>query len=123
LQLVFFIDGYSNCNPLGPARQAFKVTTIYFRIGNLDKQYLSADYFTQLALICYDKQLKYYGYSTILAPLLNDLKVLETEGIEVIYQDKKIILKGSISFICQDNLAGNEIGGYITSFGCNVDCK
>jgi len=103
--------------------QALKVTTIYFRIGNLDKQYLSADYFTQLALICYDKQLKYYGYSTILAPLLNDLKVLETEGIEVIYQDKKIILKGSISFICQDNLAGNEIGGYITSFGCNVDCK
>ena len=103
--------------------QALKVTTIYFRIGNLDKLYLSADYFTQLALICYDKQLKYYGYSTILAPLLNDLKVLETEGIEVIYQDKKIILKGSISFICQDNLAGNEIGGYITSFGCNVDCE
>ena len=120
---MFFIDGYSNCNPLGPARQAYKVTTIYFRIGNLDQQYQSVDYFTQLAIICYDKQLKYYGYQTIFAPLIADLKILETDGIDVTYQNELINLKGTISYICQDNLAGNEIGGYITSFGCNVDCK
>jgi hypothetical protein len=99
------------------------VTTVYFRIGNLERQYQSVDYFTQLALICYDTQLKYYGYKNILAPLIEDLKTLETVGIPVTYRDEVVILKGTISYICQDNLAGNDIGGYITSFGCNVNCK
>lgn len=123
LQLVFFIDGYSNCNPLGDGRNLYKTTGVYFRIGNLPRQYQSVDYFTQLALLFYDSQLKYYGYDVIMKPLIEDLKILEETGIEIVYNDQNIVIKGTISYICSDNLAGNSIGGYIESFGSNVDCK
>jgi hypothetical protein len=48
IQLKFFIDGYSNCNPLGDARSSFKVTPIMFKIGNLHRRFQSVDYFTQV---------------------------------------------------------------------------
>ncbi len=123
IQLVFFIDGYSNCNPLGDGRNLYKTTGVYFRIGNLPRQYQSVDYFTQLALLFYDSQLKYYGYDVIMKPLIDDLKTLESTGIAIIYNNETIVLKGTISYICSDNLAGNSVGGYIESFGSNVDCK
>ena len=56
-------------------------------------------------------------------PLIEDLKILEETGIEIVYNDQNIVIKGTISYICSDNLAGNSIGGYIESFGSNVDCK
>ena len=54
IQLTFFIDGYSNTNPLADARHTYKVTGIYFRIGNLPKEYQSLDYATQLGILVYD---------------------------------------------------------------------
>jgi hypothetical protein len=55
--------------------------------------------------------------------LLDDLKILENEGINVVYKARTINLKGTISYIAQDNLASNGIGGFIESFGSNVSCK
>jgi hypothetical protein len=101
LQLVFFIDGYSNTNPLADARRNYKVTGVYFRIGNLPKQYQSVDYFTQLAILVYDSQLKYYGYDKIFKCLIDDLVILETEGINVNY--KGIILYLSILLLFDFN--------------------
>ena len=63
------------------------------------------------------------GYDKIFETLIKDLTVLENEGINVEYKSKLVNLKGTISFICQDNLAGNSIGGFVESFGCNVGCK
>jgi len=56
-------------------------------------------------------------------PLLHDLKHLETIGITINYKGIERTLKGTISYICQDNQAGNSIGGFIESFGSNIDCK
>jgi len=123
IQLVFFIDGYSNTNPLADARRNYKTTGVYFRIGNLPKQYQSVDYFTQLAIIVYDSQLKYYGYDKIFKQLIDDLLILERKGLDVEYKGEIINLKGTISLIAQDNLAGNGIGGFVESFGSNMHCK
>ena len=56
-------------------------------------------------------------------PLLHELKHLETIGITINYKGIERTLKGTISYICQDNLAGNSIGGFIESFGSNIDCN
>ena len=55
-------------------------------------------------------------YSKIHEPLINDFKILETQGIEIIYNDKKVDLKGTISFLSADNLAAKRIGGYVECF-------
>ena len=59
----------------------------------------------------------------IMKPLIDDLKTLETEGVDVSYNGDNFKLKGTITYFCSDNLAGNGVGGYIESFGCNIDCK
>jgi hypothetical protein len=76
---------------------------------------------TQASIICKTKHLKKHGYNTIYEPLLKDIKQLETEGIEIEYNQKKINLKGTISLFPADNLAANAIGGYVESFSAN--CK
>ena len=50
IQLKFFVDGYSNCNPLAHARKKFKVTPAAFKIGNLHRRFHSVDYFTQVLI-------------------------------------------------------------------------
>ena len=39
IQLNFFIDGYSNGNPLDDERDKFKVTPVQFKIGNLSRSF------------------------------------------------------------------------------------
>ena len=38
-----------------------------------------------LLILCPAKCIGLYGYNTILAPLINDLKKLESEGFSVVY--------------------------------------
>ena len=120
IQLVMYDDAYDSANPLGD-RRLEKLNDTYFRIGNLDNCYQSIDYLTQASIICKTKHLKKHGYNTIYEPLLKDIKQLETEGIEIEYNQKKINLKGTISLFPADNLAANAIGGYVESFSAN--CK
>lgn len=116
IQIVLFTDGYDTTNPLGDQRNTDRINATYFRIGNLDNCYQSINHLTQTSILCTHDQLKAFGYSKIHEPLINDLKILETEGIEIIYNDKKVNLKGTISFLPADNLAANGIGGYVECF-------
>ena len=76
-----------------------------------------------MPILFYDSQLKYYGSVVIFKCLLKDLKILETSGIDVCYNDQTINLKDTTSMICQDNLAENGTSGFIESFGCNMSFK
>lgn len=65
---------------------------------------------------------KHFGLSQILASLIKDLKILETEGIKIKGVLNKV--KGSIVFIVDDNLGSHEIGGYSTNFNSTpISCR
>lgn len=91
------------------------------RIGNLDERYQSLDFLTQLAILVKRKDVKEYGLEMIFKPILDDLKLLETNGIEVELNGKKIQLFGTISYFVADNLAANGVSGLVESFSAN--CK
>ncbi len=118
IQLVMFDDAYDSANPLGD-RRLEKLNDTYFRIGNLENCFQSIDYLTQTSIICDYNLLKKHGYNVIYDPLVQDLKKLETEGIEVEHNNEKITLKGTISLFHGDNLALNAIGGYVESFNAS----
>ena len=59
---------------------------------------------------------KKYGYAKIYEPLLNDLKVLEIEGILIHNKLINVKLRGSNSFFASDNLGANSLAGLVESF-------
>ena len=123
IQIVLYVDDFDSANPLGDSRNCNKISGTYFRIGNFDNGYQSLNYVTQTAILCDSKHVKQFGIKKIYQPLLDDLKVLETTGISIQYNNNTVILKGSISFFPADNLAANSIGGFVESFQATLSKK
>ena len=69
-----------------------------------------------MALLCETKFIKQYGLATLLKPLIEDLRILESDGIKFNCAGVFHHLFGSISFISADNLASHEIGCYFKGF-------
>lgn len=116
LQIVLYNDGFDSHNPIGDKRQELKTNATYFKIGNLDISYQSVDHFTQSLILCDNALFEFYKFHKIFAPSLEELKILENEGVMVNYKDVFINLKGTISFVAADNLAAHKIGGFVESF-------
>ena len=51
-----------------------------------------------------------YGYETILALLLDDIKKIETEVIQVMFEGNQHHLFGTLNMLIADNLAADAIG-------------
>ena len=88
--------------------------------------YLSCDHFTQLALLVETSDLKTFGYKKVFEPLINDIKKLEVEGINIDYNNTVINLRGTVCFFVADNLEANAVGGFVESFNaksCNLNYK
>ena len=66
---------------------------------------------------------KKYGFQLILKKLVDDLKVLESDGIIIEVDGLMHKFFGSISSLVADNLASHEIGGFTTSFSAFRRCR
>ena len=56
----------------------------------------------------------------ILEPLVNDLKVLETEGLKLpMFKD---VIHGTIVQVINDNLGLHGLFGFVESFGAQYCC-
>lgn len=94
------------------------MAVFYYTLDNLHFSFRSCVDDIQLALIC---KAYYFKLSQILAPLIKDLKILETEGIKIEGVPNKV--KRSLVFIVGDNLGSHQIGGYTTIFNnSSVSC-
>lgn len=120
IQIKLYMDDFGLADPLGDLKNDYKITTVYFKIGNLPAKFQSTNHFTQLALLCCPKVLKSLGYDVVFDQLINDIKLLETEGINIEYNGQTINLRGTISYLVADSLAANSIGGFIESFSSKV---
>ena len=57
-----------------------------------------------------------YGYGSILSPLIEDLKTLETYGITVSFNGAEHHFKSTRSMVIADNLAALALGGFFCNF-------
>ena len=88
----------------------------------MEPRYKSKMHVIQLAVIANAKTIKKYGFSSVLIPLLRDLKILENNGIEVQKMESRYKFRGSISVIVADNLGSHGIGGFQESFNSLRNC-
>lgn len=90
---------------------------------NLDPKTLSRLQSIFLSMLFFTKHEDKYSHRTILAPLIDDLKILEKEGITIqIDNGNSIKFYGTCFCICGDNLGLNGVGGFVESFTEKTDC-
>ncbi|XP_038062995.1 uncharacterized protein LOC119733674, partial [Patiria miniata] len=116
LQVELYYDDFNIVNPLGNKVKNYKLVAFYFVLGNLSPQYRSKLHVLQLALLCKSKHLKKYGFKKVLQPLINDLAVLEKDGVCVNKNGHEHHFRGTVSFVSADNLGAHSLGGFNESF-------
>lgn len=100
LKVMLFQDAFEVANPLGSAKTKHKVLAVYFTLGNFHPHQQSTVDQIQLALICVEKDCKYFGMDKILNKLVSDLCELKERGISF----NGNIYKGTVTCIIGDKL-------------------
>ena len=121
LPLQLCIDDLEICNPLGTSRKIHKFCAVYWVLANVPPKHGSALHAIQLAILVKVTDVRKYGYSAVLAPLLRDVHTLENDGvlIESIAQN----VKGTVFCVSADNLAAHGLGGFVESFRTGHVCR
>ena len=123
LQIQLYVDDFTLCNPLGTSAKKHKICAIYFTIGNIP-YYLRSKLFTiQLTSLIPNLLVKKHGFQTVLKQFIHDMKILESDGLEIETEMGIINLRGFISMLISDNLAAHEIGGLVKSFSSYRRCR
>lgn len=67
-----------------------------------------------LLALCYNLDIKQFGLNPVLDKIVNDIKILEKEGIFIEFLN--ISMKGTLVSLAFDNLGGNMLFGMNESF-------
>ena len=76
----------------------------------------------QLGQVFKEKLWKKYGYQKIFQNLLADLKILETEGVQVVKPIARRIKAGLLLY-SGDNLESHQVGGFSACFSSKDVCR
>ena len=120
LQLLLYQDAFEVVNPLGSARGKHKVIGTYFTLANIAAHNRSSVDHIQLVSLCIEKDLKEFGVQKVYQTLIDDLKTLETTGLDMGEEEP---LLGTVVAVLGDNLGSHGLGGYVESFSATHSCR
>lgn len=109
-------------NPLGSKTKVHKLGAVYFCLRNLPPRFNSSLKNIHLCLLFNSIDKEVYGLNAIFKPLLEDLRVLETKGLEVQIDGVSTLVYGTLCLFTADNLALHSLCGYFESFAANKLC-
>ena len=90
LEIILYHDAFSVVNPLGNKTSKYKVSASYFVLRNLPAKYRSRLTEIHLASLIPARLIGKYGYKKVLEPLIKVLKTLETQGLDIGFEGKKL---------------------------------
>ena len=124
LLMKLFYDEFGNGNPLGSKAGYHKLGAVYWVLDNLPTALRSGLSCCFVALLFYHLDLKKYEFNQIIKPLVDEIKQLQSEGVKVVVNypggPKEVVLKGTLSQVCGDNLGINQLFNMIACFGKNT---
>ncbi|XP_021699464.1 uncharacterized protein LOC110676326 [Aedes aegypti] len=103
-------------NAIGNATSRYKLLCMYMVIGNLDPHLRCKTENVQLVLLCKNKDFSYFGSNCIFRRLIEDLKILEDDGILIHGGGFPERVRGSLFTTLNDNLGAHQIGGLVENF-------
>lgn len=94
IQIQIFLDAFETCNPLKSKSGKHAVLGVYFTIRNLPSRfaYQLANIHTLAVVRESDIKKEETSYSNILGIIVNELKILETQGIKIKHN---LVLRGN----------------------------
>lgn len=124
IKLHMYVDEFEICNPIGSKRGDYKLTGVYFSIGNLPKIYRNKEDTIFLCLLVRHKLLKSHDptYHKLFAPLVADLQTLKN-GIEYDTGFKKLKFTAVLELVLGDNLSSHSVAGFQTFFNSGSFCR
>ena len=125
IRLHFYLDEFEVCNPIGSKRGKHKVLAIYYFIGNLESKYWSEMKFINLCLLVRYQYLKDFDhhYDAILKPLIDELNLLASEGVNVDADGCSYNFKAALATISGDNLSAHALAGFQRHFNEGRICR
>lgn len=121
LQIQIYYDDFETANPLGSKRSIHKIGCLYFIVRNLPPKFNSVLMNIHLLALFHTQDVSKYGFDVILDPLINDIKILESQGLSLPFSDEQIY--GTIAQITGDNLGMHSILGFNESFNSHHFCR
>ena len=109
-------------NPLGSGKTKHKINATYFTTYEVQPAFRSKIQSVQLVSLTRSKFWKNHGNLKANERLLEDLKQLETDGIEINKPVKRIVKAGLIVLV-GDNLGLNQLGEYNACFSSGNICR
>ncbi|XP_050988379.1 uncharacterized protein LOC127179124 [Labeo rohita] len=107
------------CQSIRVKKGIHKLGGIYFTLRNFPPQFNSSLANIHLCALFHSQDIKTYGFDSILEPIVNDIKVLESTGIE----GPSGFVRGSIVQITGDNLGLHCLFGFVESFRARNSCR
>uniref|UniRef100_H2Y2P4 C2H2-type domain-containing protein n=1 Tax=Ciona intestinalis TaxID=7719 RepID=H2Y2P4_CIOIN len=123
LRLHFYCDELELCNPLGSSKKKNKLMCIYYYIGNIGTKHCSSLSNIFAAILVTSSLLEVYGFSSILEPLIKDLKQLEREGLALRVSENSHRVFGTLATVSADNLGAHDIAGFRKCFSSGRICR
>lgn len=124
IQIQIFFDDVQLTCPL--KTRPHKICAIYFIIRNLPAEFVSKLDNMYLVSLSDSEMMKKYGCNSMLEPFVQEIKILEANGINIEDDSgigKKINLKGTLLQTSFDNLGANIIFGIKPNFKSNYCCR
>ncbi|XP_058817123.1 uncharacterized protein LOC131680425 [Topomyia yanbarensis] len=121
LRLILYEDDAEPCNALSSRAGNNKISAMYFKVQNMQRQYNSS--LKAVFPLIYAKSIdaKHHGYNAILAPLVDDLKKLE-KGVTVYFSSTKYEIRAAVIAVAGDTLAIHEVFGFLSP-SANYFCR
>lgn len=103
-------------NAIGNATSRYKLLCMYMTLGNLDPHLRCKTENVHLVLLCKNKDFSFFGGNCVFRRLVEDIKILEDEGIVVNGGGSPETIRGSIFTTMNDNLGAHQIAGLVENF-------
>lgn len=125
IQIQLYYDDVQLTSPL--KTRPIKVCAIYFIVRNASPEFTSKLDNMYLVALCDSKLVDKYNYNSIFKHVVEDIKILETEGISIDCEENdkynNVNLRGTLVQMSFDNLGGNTVFGYTKCFTAKYFCR
>lgn len=118
-----YLDDFEVNDPLSSHAGKHSICGVYYSFPTIPKFQTSILNNIFVAAFIKSKDMKEYGINQSLRPLIDVIKTLETDGIEIKSGNSTMKVYFILGQILGDNLGLNQVLGYTTSFNSEFFCR
>ena len=116
LGIILFQDEFQATSPLGSTNKLYKYLSTYITLAEFSPHLrLDLNVIKQVSVLS-AADVEEVGYKKCFEPIINDIKDLESKGLEIGNTKYQV----GLLMVVGDNLGQHDIGGFLKSFGSNV---